>query len=716
MSENPWVLTGVEPEVRERALTEAERAGLSLADYLAELLLQKSHDDDADFAPAPERGVAVRRLLGSMEGAIGGLDEVFQGLGASIIELSTRVDAADIVAADTADTVDDGFHEAEQALAALRKRLADSEDGLEAVSEANEVAHADLADNAAAMGQRLGEAHAAFKSAMVDDFSALARETTDRVSNNLDQMRAIAEVAAAQADVAAAHAVQELRLVRDALEGRLAESIQETRGRMHAAFAEAAERQAALTERIREVEQAQTRTAKQLRAEIAEAGEAALGCTENNAEQFRQAHAALATDFARESHTQRSALQAAREEFSGGIADLRDRQLGALARLAQLETTAGNSANDITALRDTLERRLEWLTAEARANLAKAQATWNERADALARGITKNDREASDGQRALRSDIERVEACTLVALEKLNQDRVTGEAALKQALEAAAEVARASADTMGRQLHYETETQRDQNAAVLARLDCVESSLGADAPLSVAVGVIPSLERGLARLEAAHRKERPSEQALDARLSRVESATALSALDAAAIVELKRHVAQLAAQAAAPRPNEAILQALQARLATQESDTTAHTTRMHTLELKWADANLGQCATDARIGGLDERIEAFGQRQADAFEALRADIARFVSDNDERLAALEQNDDVALLEDRLEARLDHLAQRDVGAQFADLRQRIEDRVLSVEHRSVHALEQVSETIALLEQRFGRGDAAKTRNA
>ena len=251
MSDNSWVLTDIEPEVRERIVAEAERAGLPLADYLAELLLQKGHDaDTADFAPAPERGLAVSRLLGSMEGAIGGLDEAFQGLGACLAELSARVDAADLLAADTADAVHDGFHEAESALAALRKRLADSEDGLDAISEANEAAHAELADNAAAMGQRLGEAHAAFKGAMADDFGALARETTDRVSGGLAQMRAAAETAAAQADIAAAHAVQELRLTQNALEGRLAESIQETRGRMQAAFAEAAELQTALTERI----------------------------------------------------------------------------------------------------------------------------------------------------------------------------------------------------------------------------------------------------------------------------------------------------------------------------------------------------------------------------------------------------------------------------------------------------------------------------------
>ena len=695
MSENSWDLTCVEPEVRERATAEAERRGLSLEGYLAEKLLQNS--PDADCAPAPERGQAVRRLLNSMEGAVGGLDQAFQGLGASICELSSRLDAADILAADTADAVQDGFHEADNALAALRKRLADSEDGLDSLGEAHEAAHDELSTAAAMLERRL----------------ETVEQTARGAADGLEEMRGAAEAATARADTAAAHLLRELRVMRDTLEERLTESANETRSRMQAVFAEVTERQAALAERIREAEQAQTRISKQLRAEMVEADQAVLGAAENNAEQLRQAHVALATDFARESQTQRSALQAAREEFSGGIADLRDRQLGALARLAQLETTAGNSANDITALRETLERRLEWLTAEARSNLAKAQTAWSERADALTRGITRSDREASDGQRALRSDIERVEACTLVALDKLNQDRVAGDAALQQALEAAASVARASTDTTERHWRHETEGLRDQNAALLARLEGVESSLSAHAPLSVAVGTIPSLERGLARLEAAQRQERPSEQALDARLSRVESASARAATDAATLVELKRHVTQLAAQAAAPRPSEAILQALQERLESQASDTTAHATRMNTLELKWADANLGQSAVDARIGGLDARVEAFGQRQADAFEALRADIARFVSDNDERLAALERNDDLTLIEARFEAQFE---QRDVSAQFADLRQRIEERVLSVEHRSVHALEQVSETIALLEQKFRRDGAAKTRSA
>jgi hypothetical protein len=42
---------------------------------------------------------------------------------------------------------------------------------------------------------------------------------------------------------------------------------------------------------------------------------------------------------------------------------------------------------------------------------------------------------------------------------------------------------------------------------------------------------------------------------------------------------------------------------------------------------------------------------------------------------------------------------------EVAAEFKALRQRVEDRIMGVEQRSVRALEQVADTMAVLEQRF-----------
>ena len=57
----------------------------------------------------------------------------------------------------------------------------------------------------------------------------------------------------------------------------------------------------------------------------------------------------------------------------------------------------------------------------------------------------------------------------------------------------------------------------------------------------------------------------------------------------------------------------------------------------------------------------------------------------------------------------IEQRLAELEQRDIGSAFAELRARIEDRILGVEQRNVRTLEQLSETVALIERRFAAGE-------
>jgi hypothetical protein len=87
-------------------------------------------------------------------------------------------------------------------------------------------------------------------------------------------------------------------------------------------------------------------------------------------------------------------------------------------------------------------------------------------------------------------------------------------------------------------------------------------------------------------------------------------------------------------------------------------------------------------------------MQVMEQRQAEALETLRADIVRFVGDNDRRLQALESPE------------IDY----NLAAEFDALRRRVEDRIVGMEQRSVRTLEQVADTVQLLEQRFNnRGD-------
>ena len=101
---------------------------------------------------------------------------------------------------------------------------------------------------------------------------------------------------------------------------------------------------------------------------------------------------------------------------------------------------------------------------------------------------------------------------------------------------------------------------------------------------------------------------------------------------------------------------------------------------------------------------LEQRMAGLEQRQAEAFESLRADIAHFVSANERRLAALETGG--------------AQPQGDLAAEFEELRRRIEERVLGVELRSVRTMEQVCDTVALIEQRFlsNEPDEAEAKSA
>jgi len=92
---------------------------------------------------------------------------------------------------------------------------------------------------------------------------------------------------------------------------------------------------------------------------------------------------------------------------------------------------------------------------------------------------------------------------------------------------------------------------------------------------------------------------------------------------------------------------------------------------------------------DQSMADFESRVRAMENRQAEALETLRADIVRFVSDNDRRLASLEHTE------------VDY----NLAAEFDGLRRRVEERILGIELRSVRTLEQVADTVQMLEERL-----------
>lgn len=814
MSDNSWVLRGVDPETRQKAVVEAERRGMSLADYLTDVVLQGAvveqmgqeppaePDVYAEAPPAarPQENFAVRHRLEAIERrlslSVGGLDSAVRELDSSVFGLASRLDDAETFAAETADGVTSAMHEVGANLTAIRKRLGDAEDGIEALNESLEAARGeaetrsmglehrlnnveDIARGADAAIGVLGQAHETLKYAVAEDFGAFARESAARLETGLEEVRAAADAAAAQADAAVAHLIAELRDMRAALEDSLTESAADTRARMQAAFAEAADRMASLAERVTENERYTARTADQLRAQIADVEDGAQTALEETAETLRQAGAALAADLARTRDDARTALDSVHADLSAELAELRDRQTGGLSRLKVVDAAVSSTINDLSELRESARRHLQ-----------QAQSDWDARFDAVAARLSGAEGDAAQTRQLFAAEIERVEACTLAALEKLNGDLAIAAYNAEEATTAARDVLAAQIADI-----------REQHIGAMARLKLLDKALGAQ-DLIAAAEAVGSVQERLARLEssadrseieqllAAHTAAIAEQQSaahdLAARLAGAETAlgetAAVQAQQAAyaneiaarvatleavagergetkqAVIGLARRVETLAEQLEAQRIDDSLFQRiddLRARLAASEAQageaadrvhgvarmlgrltaqnadaTTQSEERLHKLELAVADLRLEQFSTGEtpaaaanaaeEVQSMERRIADMERRQADVFEQLRADIAHFIGENDRRLAALESGPapagDFAAFAEAVDARFEALEQRDLAAEFEKLRQRLDDRILGVEQRSVRALEQVADTVALIEQRFSHVAEAAAKSA
>jgi uncharacterized protein YdcH (DUF465 family) len=763
MSENSWVLRGVDPETRQQAVAEAERRGMTLADYLTEILLTGGADDvaapdaaygaetaeDFSFSPPPEPNFATRHRIEALERrlglSVGGLDSAVHALDSSVFGLAARVDESETLGVDNAHNL----QELLTSVAALRKRLADAEDAAEVLTESNDAEHEALIDRCAGLDQRinvvediarsadsgvsaLGQAHEALKHAVASDFSDLARESTMRLSAGMSELRAAADTAAEQAEAAAAHLINELSTLRYAIEERMEESASETRGRMHAAFADAADRLATLAERVVDNERFTARTAEQLRSQISDVEDAAQTSIEEAAEGLRHAQAALAAEIRANAEDHSAALEVATGAIAGDIAELRDRQDGGMARVKLIDAAVSNTINDVAILRNTIEERLGAAAGDARSTLAQAQSDWEARFDALAARAAGAEREVAHTREMLRDDVARVETCAFAALEKLGKDISQVDAALDSKVALVARNADGAISDM-----------RDQHVGALARLKLIDQAIGArDLIAATEAGAAPLAAR-LAQLEAAaqHVETDQAVAILQEQVAQLATQLELAASRTETdyvVTQLQNQVMGLAAQLETQRVDEGVVQRvedLRGRLATYENQlsqsvdrvhgiarmlgrvsaqnadaSTQSEDRLHKIELALADLRLERFSsapaeaaaapinTEA-FDALQTRMAGLEQRQAEAFETLRADIAHFIGVNDRRLAALEDGGLSAAAQDT----------GDVAAQFKDLRERIEERVLGVELRSVRTMEQVCDAIALVEQRFLNGD-------
>ncbi len=710
MSENSWDLQGVDPAIRDEALEEAARRGVALSDYLTEILLAADQAAGVLTEPSPEEHSAPEDLDSSLQApfavrhrldliekrlaaSIDGLGTDVRELDGALTDLAGRIDNAGALAEDTAETVNVALQEIRASVAALRKRTGDAETETDALEQSNGAAHRALEQRLAAVecaASVAGDATAAvarsqeaLKHAVAGDFRELAEGFAQRLGAGLRDAHALQTAAAERTDAAVDELMRQVRDLQATVEIQLADSAEQTRQRMQAAVQELAGRLDTVALRVADAAQNASRASGELADRLAEA------------EQAAESQFGAITEAMRRSGT----------ELRADLNAVREVQQMAQARMKLTDAAIVSTLDEVAALRETVDRRLT----KAQTRHDQTSADLQARFSAVEARAASSASDASQAKLVLASEIERVEACALAALEKLGAD---------------ISASRATAHEFRAGLERDIAGLREDQTNAVDRVKSLETSLAA-----VREAGTPRDER-LSRLES----QQAATTDLAERLAKVEQAT-VGAASEQALAGLRLQVGRLAARADAERVDPAVLQRLGARLAAQEAhmreaaeradklassmsefnaqrgdlDAQAEHRLLH-LELGQAElherASAANGRAEAEIASLARRVQDFDQSQTAALDALRLRIAEFIADNERRLAGLEAAPEI----NSIDAHLQELTRRDLAAEFEVLRVRVEERMLGVENRSVRALEQVSESIALLEHNMNGGDA------
>lgn len=870
MSDSAWVLKGIDPETRDRAVQEAGRLGVSLSDYLTDMVLRAAITDQVVGSPlaeepaAPQDGVEpgtrhrFRTLERRLEHSLTSLDSAQRTLDASFFDISERVDELEGFASGTAQALQQGLQDTAEQLVALQQQ---AEENAAARASENAAAHEGLASSITALNAYtqdidtiarradtnagvLADAHESLKHAIAADFGEFSDQIALRLNVGLRDVASAADEAAAQADAAVAHLVVELRGVRETLEQSVADGVDETRRRVHAAFSDAAQRMEALSDRVDVAERQAAVSADQIRARMADMEDANQIALEDTAETLRQAGAALAADLVRAQQDNRAALESMHADISSEIVEMQDRQQGALARLKLLDAAVSHGVTDVNALRQQMLQRVaeSELAASERAGQVLNIAT--EQTEAVASRLARHEEQTADAQFQLRAESERIETATYASLQKLAGDIVSvrtdarGETAeLREQtsgfgarltiidlalrtqtslIERISKVEAALSDAASGAKLSDMEAQvsvlrqaigRNGDEVLVRRIDELSARLAdaadGDAALDSKVADVEAqmnvVRQAIAKsgddsLLRRIEELRGGGDAFNARLADIE--VQVNVLRQAVATTDQDHIlgriAELASrvdgwdkdtQATANKSDDLVR--LMGRLSENYADGTAQADqRLHKLEVALADLRLEHLSTreapvasvdevtslanrlsaverlhaavltpddvvalegrmgaverlqrsvvstenlgalESRIGAierlqathtpdvvisgpspeevaqLNRRLAAMETRQAEALEALRADIVRFVTDNDRRLSSIEHTE------------VDY----NLAAEFDGLRRLVEERILGIETRSVRTLEQVADTVQMLEERFMNRDDGERQTA
>ncbi len=704
MSEKSWVLRGVDPESRQAAEAEAERLGISLADYLTSLLTQppepaaegdETEAADAEFdalfaAPPPSReNLAFRRRIEALErrlaSAMGGLDAAVQELDAAMIGASARLDETEAVTGETAEALRYALADTGANLAALRKRLTDLEDGAGALSESNDAAHADLGARCETLEHRLAEvdgiaraaaaaettlnaAYGALQQAVAQDFTTLVDEQNEQLGNAVDHMRGIAESAARGADEASARAIEALRVARLELEQRFTGHVENTRAYVDEALEDV--RFAAL-DASRRADEAAEGAATALQT-VCENFDQRL--SEDAAHTHQQVHSALeemralayeAAHRADETSTRAlETLRASREAMENHVAnqieDLRERvhaafadttgQLGVLTeRISDTESAIVRSAQQLNAriidVEDNTQRTIEAATDDLRGELGAAIADMMERHHAEATRLNQTDSAIAETAR----DIAALRAATDARLTEFGEETSAREARRADQLDTRLTAILARLN----QAEDDTANARDALNADLVRVEtCTFVALEKLAQdIATTSGAQQSAaEQSHAVLEAGLSESRDQISGVMARLRLFDTARHDAEQTLAA---MKDEIAGLAAASLQTETTRQALAALEARVEHDLADLrTRSDSALRELQSGLAALSSNRPADEGLAQKLDEtraRISANEGKTAEALERMHGLMSRVSAQNadiseqtEERLNQLEQ--------------------------------------------------------------------------
>ncbi len=705
MDETFMALEGLDPETRDQMAEEAARRGIALEDYLAEVLRDLAEsidepgpdavDDESDAPDALQAPFSVRHRLEAIErrfaSTMGGLSSEVRALDGAFAGLSARIDDTGALAEDTAETVNVALQEIRASVSALRKRVGDAERDADAYEQSSDSAYRaldqrlstaeSLAHGAHAATEHLADAQHALKHALAEDYRDLVDDTADRLAVGLAEARAAADAAAQRTDAAFSQVMRDLRATREAVDMQLAESAEQSRQRLQSAVRDMGGRIDTVALRVAEGAQAAARSVEDLALRV------------DDVERTAEAHIHAATAVWSQH------ADALRSDFN----ELREAHTTNLSRMKLTDESLGNMIGEISALSETLDRRL----AKSQTRYEQALSDMQARLSGLDSRSVQVTQETAQLKRALTADIERVEACTLASLEKLSGDI----SAVRNSAERSAAESKTRQDT-------DIASLRDQTSDLSTRLRTLDSSFA-----TLRAEAAPIQER-LDQLEA----DRAALGDIPGRFARLEDEVSARAEADKTLLTLRRTVSALAARVETQHVAAETLRQIEARFAAQSTDASdtaervdsladvlsrfseqsaeaatqavERLQRLETSMLDWQAKAVCADETQDQLASIQQRVLDMEERQSSALELLRDQITDFMRSNEQRLAVLETIAEANV----------HNDSREVAADLVVFRTSIEDRIMGLESRSVRALEQIGDTIVLLEKRADQREA------